>query len=60
MSPPQPITISPERITQIEKTVHTYLDGFHKPLDVSFTDIYHPDIQWFGIASHSLSYKRAC
>ena len=49
-SPSQTLTISPQRVSQITTTIRTYVASFVKPIDSSFYDNFHPDLQWFDHA----------
>lgn len=46
------ITISPERIGQVEAIIRKFVAGFLKPIDSTeeFLSSYHPDIEWYDHA----------
>lgn len=46
------ITISAERIAQVEAAIRKFVDGFLKPIDSTdeFLSSYHPDVEWYDHA----------
>lgn len=45
------ITITPERLAQVQETIRKFLLDFPRPISTeedqqSFLSVYHPDIQW--------------
>ncbi|KAK5049098.1 hypothetical protein LTR84_005521 [Exophiala bonariae] len=51
------ITISSERVAQVDAVVRKFVAGFHKPIESidEFTSIYSPDIEW---ADHAFLIRR--